>query len=313
MVGAPDKDNNVSYKNSFSNKNEGLDRNKYMQKLNTDSLLNDYVAGLFEGDGHVSIPIKGRSGTTGRPTFSITMHVDDLPFLQALAKAIGAGRIRKFKNGKAVRLDFNSLEDALAFAKLVNGKFRTPKIVKFNDALKWYNEHNNYTFPLYGINKSNILQDAWLAGFIEADGSFDIRVSQISSSAAKNRVAARFRIEQRLVDSYSNLPYESIMTKIASALNTNLNLSMHNQGIKYWSIEASSTLSRAILVNYLSTFTLFSSKYLNYCDWLTCHRLILSKGHTTQEARTMLLELKGTMNSKRLSFNWDHLSSLSGI
>jgi hypothetical protein len=166
---------------------------------------------------------------------------------------------------------------------------------------------------LYDINESNILQNAWLAGFIDADGSFDIRVSQIIKGSAKNRVAARFRIEQKLVDTYSNLAYEPIMKKIGSALNTNLNISMHNQGNKYWSIELSSNSSRAILVNYFSRFPLFSSKYLNYCDWLICHRLILSKNHTTEDSITLLFLLKKNMNSKRLSFTWNHLSTLSRI
>jgi hypothetical protein len=136
MVGAPDKDNNVGYKYSISNTNEVLNRNKNMQEKNLYSSLGDYVAGVFEGDGHVYIPVRGRSGSTGRPTFSITMHVQDLPFLQELAKVIGGGKVRKIKNANAVRLDFTSLEGAVAFAKLVNGKLRTPKLIKFNVAIK---------------------------------------------------------------------------------------------------------------------------------------------------------------------------------
>jgi hypothetical protein len=100
------------------------------------------------------------------------------------------------------------------------------------------------------------------------------------------------------------------MKSIASALCVTLNNSIHNGNIDYFLVSASSTKSRGIIVNYFQQFPLFSSKRLDYLDWLACHNLIISKNHTTQEGRYTALNLKLSMNSKRTYFNWDHLETL---
>ena len=165
--------------------------------------------------------------------------------------------------------------------------------------------------PIFEADRSSYLHNAWLSGFIEGDGSFDIRVSQTSGNSTKNRVAARLRIEQRKIDPITGESYLEVMSSIAKALGVNLNNSIHNVNMEYFLISGSSSKSREIIVNYFTNFPLFSSKRLNYLDWLTCHNLILSKNHTTQEGRDIALKLKLGMNSKRNYFNWDHLSTLS--
>lgn len=126
-------------------------------------------------------------------------------------------------------------------------------------------------------------------------------------------MSARLRLEQRKVDPYTGLSYLNAITSIAKALGVSLKSSRHNGNVEYFLISASSTKSRVIIVNYFTRFPLFSSKRLNYLDWLACHNLIVSKNHTTQEGRDEALKLKSSMNSKgRAStyFNWDHLETL---
>jgi hypothetical protein len=116
------------------------------------------------------------------------------------------------------------------------------------------------------------------------------------------------RLEQRKFDPLTGDSYLNIMTSIAFALGVTLSKSIHNGKIEYFLISASSTKSRNIIVNYFLQFPLFSSKRLNYLDWLACNNLINSKNHTTQEGRDLALKLKSGMNSKRTVFNWDHLT-----
>lgn len=123
-------------------------------------------------------------------------------------------------------------------------------------------------------------------------------------------MSARLRLEQRKVDPYTGLSYLDAITSIATALGVSLKSSRHNGNVEYFLISASSTKSRVIIVNYFTRFPLFSSKRLNYLDWLACHNLIVSKNHTTQEGRDEALKLKSGMNSKRTYFNWDHLETL---
>lgn len=160
------------------------------------------------------------------------------------------------------------------------------------------------------MDDSHLLDNAWLAGFVEADGSFDIRVSQTSGGSSKNRVSARLRLEQHKVDPNTGVSYLNVMTSIATTLGVSLKISIHNGHVKYFLISASSTKSRLIIVNYFTKFPLFSSKRLNYLDWLACHYLIVSKNHCTQEGRDQALKIKSGMNSKRTYFQWDHLETL---
>jgi hypothetical protein len=49
---------------------------------------------------------------------------------------------------------------------------RTPKIEALYRMIKWYNLNYNTNLPLLSIDYSPIQNNSWLAGFIDADGSF---------------------------------------------------------------------------------------------------------------------------------------------
>ena len=80
---------------------------------------------------------------------------------------------------------------------------------------------------------------------------------------------------------------------------------------KYYIISASSTKARKLIVSYFNKYPLFSSKRLNYNDWLACHNLIISGDHLTDLGRSKALQLKEGMSSKRIYYNWDHLDQLN--
>lgn len=207
-------------------------------------------------------------------------------------------------------LTITSISDLVNIINLINGCLRTPKLARFNDMINWINQATNSSITTHKVDNSNLLNNAWLSGFIDADGSFDIRVSLTSGESSKNRVSARLRLEQRKVYPETGVSYFDIMTSIATALGVSLNLAKHNGNIEYFLISASSSKSRSSIVNYFTLFPLFSSKRLNYLDWLSCHHLIISKNHTTPEGRAQALKLKSGMNSKRTFFDWSHLKAL---
>ena len=99
------------------------------------------------------------------------------------------------------------------------------------------------------------------------------------------------------------------MSAIATFLGITLSTSSHN-GVEYYLLGASSAKARTIIVNYFAAYPLFSSKRLNFQDWLICHKLIENKKHTSPEGRELALKLKSRMNSTRTYINWDHLESL---
>jgi len=283
---------------------------KGMHKMAT-SNIKYYLAGLWEGDGHIWIPktVQAPSGKKYTPHFAISFAESDYPLVLELKLLIGGSIRHKVENHTYV-LTITSIPGLINIINLINGCLRTPKLARFNDMINWINQATGSSIPTHNVDNSNLLNNAWLAGFIEADGSFDIRVSQTSGGSSKNRVSARLRLEQRKVDPDTGVSYFDIMTSIATALGVSLKLSTHNGNVEYFLISASSTKSRSIIVNYFTQFPLFSSKRLNYLDWLACHYLIVSNNHLTPEGRDQALGLKSGMNSKRTFFKWDHLESL---
>jgi hypothetical protein len=269
-----------------------------------------YLAGLFEGDGHIWVPTTTHapSGKKYTPHFSITFAEVDYPLVLILKLLIGGGIRHKVENHAYV-LTIASIAELVKVICLINGHLRTPKIAKFNEMINWINKSTGDCIPTYTVDRSDIFGNAWLAGFIEADGSFDIRVSQTSTSI-KNRVSARLRLEQRKNDPVTNASYSDIMSAIATALGITLSSSTHNGCVEYFLISATSAKARANIVSYFTMFPLFSSKRLNYLDWLTVHNMILNKTHTTPEGRELALNIKSGMNSKRTYLNWDHLETL---
>ncbi len=65
--------------------------------------------------------------------------------------------------------------------------------------------------------------------------------------------------------------------------------------------------SRLILINYLSVYPFYTSKRLDYGDWLKAHYLVTDKVHKTNLGTAQLASLKASMNDQRTVFDWSHL------
>lgn len=182
LIGAPDQSSKLNYSTkSFPN-----------------SSLGSYLAGLWEGDGHIWIPKNSHapSGKKYTPHFSITFNSENLPLRNHLQKLLG-GVIRFKSENNAYVLNITNIKQINNIINLVGPYLRTPKIITFNLLIDWMNTNANLdgvSLSQVNIDTSNILSNAWLAGFYEADGSFDIRVSEVTQGAIKNRIEARCRL-----------------------------------------------------------------------------------------------------------------------
>jgi len=286
---------------------------RWYKTSNSSSNLGHYLAGLWEGDGDGDIWIPqtthAPSGKKYTPHFAITFAEADKPLVLMLQSILG-GTIRHKKDNHAYVLTITSIAGLVEVINLIKGCLRTPKITRFNEMIEWINLNTGSTISVMELDKSSVTSNAWLSGFIDADGSFDIRVSLVKNGASKDRVSARLRLEQRMLDPNTNESYLDVLTLIAVALGVTLSTVVYNRTVQYYSIAASSTKSRGNIVSYFSLFPLFSSKHLNYLDWLSCHKLILSNNHITVQGQSKAIFLKSCMNTKRTYYNWDHLKSL---
>jgi len=165
QIGAPDKF--ISYPTLF---NTILSFRRLFSIVQSPQRLRAYLAGLWEGDGHIWIPktTHAPSGKKYNPHFAITFTEFDYPLVLAL-KAILGGTIRHKKENHAYVLTISSISGLINIISLINGYLRTPKLHQFNNLINWINNHTGQSILINSKYTSPILENAWLAGFIDAD------------------------------------------------------------------------------------------------------------------------------------------------
>lgn len=271
---------------------------------NQSNMLGFYIAGLFEGDGHIVMPT---AYNKHNPRWHITFHIKNKPLAQKLLTKIESGFIRYKTKNNACVITVSSVKGLKWIIRMINGKLRTPKIYQIHLLIDWLNKHHNAQIIKLPTYTKSLREDAWFAGFIDADGSFGIRYTK-KAPRIKQKISCRFRLEQRLIDPKTKESYGPIIALIANLLSTTVNTRIQKStGNTYYIIEASSRASIIILINYLENYRLLSSKLLDYRDWSKVAQLVTKQTQYEQRELAKICAIKNSMNTNRSIFNWDHL------
>lgn len=286
----------------------------YQQDNHTadDNKFGSYLAGLFEGDGHIWIP-SGNSIKKHNPRFCITFHKNDLPLAEIILKKIGSGFIRIKDKENAVVLTVSPIIGLTYILSQISNYLRTPKIHQVNKLIIWLNLHKKTNYSLLIKNEDFLDKDYWLTGFIDADGCFMINYrKKTEKDINRDIIKLTLTIEQRMFDPISKEKYELILSKIASLFNTNLQIrTQKSTGNCYYRIVATSYLSKIAVINYLTRYPLQSSKRLNYLDFKKASLIKMSNKNKilSIEQKNIIFNLKENMNRKRTFYSWNHLNN----
>ena len=312
LVGGPDMAKKKDILGSIIN-------NKYYSKSvkssrareGTNNNLKTYLAGLFEGDGHIWIQNPDMK-KKHNPRFCITFSLKNEPLAKKLLDIIGSGFIRYKPKDNACVLVVSPVTGLKKIVYLINGELRTPKIHSLYKLIDWLNKNHNTNIEKLPLKEDYLTNDSWLSGFIDSDGSFSVQHTKIENNAKKRKISCRLRIEQRMLDPVTGDSYLKVLTNLAEFFNCNLlTRKQKSTGNEYYIITASSKLSLDILVKYLDKYPLYSSKYLDYKDWKEIVLLIFENKHYTEEGLIKTDFVRNSMNRKRTYYNWDHLNKLS--
>lgn len=121
--------------------------------------LSYYLAGLLEGDGHISLPSLGNT-TLNRvlnPRIVFTSHINNLGLFTYIRSELGnIGRFQK-TGDNTIRYIIGDRNGILLFINLIHGHDQ-PKNIRFNDLIKFMN--NKYLLnipesPLDGSDFNN--------------------------------------------------------------------------------------------------------------------------------------------------------------
>jgi len=272
-----------------------------------------YLSGLIEGDGAIVVPKTERSpkGKLNYPSINLVFNLRDFPLAQLIQKELGTGSLSRMKGVNAYLLQINSLEGILKLVNLLNGNMRTSKMYSLYNLIDWLNyKHSDLNIIKLPLDSSPIESNAWLSGFIEADGSFSIFLN-------KNSIRIRFSLTQSSKNKFG-ISNEAIMNKIAEYLEVKVSIYQRKKtpnSIEL-TVKTQSIKSNDILTNYLTKFPLWSSKFLNYSDWLIAIDLfkkVYKTKNKSEEVFNEIKKIKEGMNDNRVKFNWDHLLKFYSI
>lgn len=283
----------------------------------TNSELGHYLAGLIEGDGSINVltTLKSKLGKNKYLSIQITFAKKDFLLAMTISKHLNCGSISKKKNANAYDLIINDFSGLLKVLNLINGKFRTLKIDRLNLLIDWYNYNGHYLLEnkinKYLMDNSLLNNNSWLSGLIDADGNFYIKHGYSNKSLVTKTV---FRISQSQLDKLGNTKL-TYMQNIANLFNTKCKLidrTSTNKGYHYL-VATHSYNSNLSVINYLTKYLLFSSKYLDYCNYKETVSLFENRLNHTLENIQIILKNKNSMNNNRIYFNWDHLKNFYTI
>lgn len=274
--------------------------------FNSDKQLYYYLAGLIEGDGHFYVPkhLRTESGKINIASIEVVFALKDLPSAEFLKEIIG-GNVYKRLDKNAVRWMVQDKATVTFIVNAINGKLRTPKIDYFYGLIDFLNSKGDNIIKL-PLDDSPIESNAWFAGFIDSDGSFSIK--GFSSNSLRTYLGFQFYLPQRAI-SVSGKSSEMFMQKLANYLNCKLNFRTLKEGFSQYVINTSSKESNNILVKYLESYPLLSSKFLDFKDWEKALSLYIQKLHRDPKYLEEIQNLKLNMNNSRNKFSWDHINN----
>ncbi len=270
-----------------------------------------YITGLIEGDGTIHVPKTVRSvkGTINYPSIQRVFHLKDLPLALLIQKELGHGSLSKKKGANAYIYTVNNLEGLILLVSLLNGNMKTNKIEALHRLIDWYNQYRNTTFEKKGFNTDSLTSNAWLSGFIEADGHFSIRSTE---SGKYPKIECKFELSQRRKDENQRDNF-FFLNKIAICFESLVKLIRNDSNNPQYRVRTTNLKGNLAVVDYLTIYPLFGTKYSDYKDWVRVVQLFKEKPCNHKANMVYVKSIKSGMNDKRTLFVWDHLQNFYNL
>ena len=258
--------------NTESIKNISIHVSTHLKPLN-DTQFGHYLAGLIDGDGHFS----------SKQQLVIVFSSPDVQLAYYIKEMIGFGYVNKVKDKNAYLYIISNKEGIIKTINLINGKLRT--FNKFNQVINNILAHPKFKEEdiEFKINDSNDLYNHWIAGFSDADASFQIKILN-RDNRPRPEIRLDFQIDQK---------DNNVLFLIKEVFGGNIGY-RSNQNTYYYG--STSFGSAKKVINYFDNFHLQSSKYINYLKWRKVYIMIQAKDHLTEKGIDEISKLKNFMN-----------------
>lgn len=239
----------------------------------SDNQFGHYLAGLIDGDGHFS----------SKQQLVIVFSGSDASLAYFIKERLGFGNVRKVKDKNAYLLIVSNTEGLTKVINLINGKLRTSKYNQVVDSILSHHRYDNLKKNIdFKINYTKDFNNHWIAGFSDADASFQIKVVS-KATRSKSEIRLNYQIDQKNKD---------ILNLIKDYFGGNIGYRKSQDTYYYGSTSFGSAKN---VINYFDEYHLQSTKYINYLKWRKAYLLIQSKLHLTKQGINNILKLKDSM------------------
>lgn len=241
---------------------------KHFKPLNEEQ-FGHYLAGLIDGDGHFS----------SKQQLVIVFSSPDVDLAYYVKKTLGYGHVNKVKDKNVYLFIVSKKDGIIKVLNLINGKLRT--VNKFNQVKNNILTNSKYSEQNleFLINESNNFYNHWIAGFSDADASFQIKFIN-KKERPKPEIRLNFQIDTK--DS-------NVLLLIKRVFGGNIGYRKSQDTYYYGSTSFGSARK---VIKYFDTFHLQSSKHINYLRWRKAYLLIQNNKHLTELGIKKIIKFK---------------------
>lgn len=248
-----------------------------------------WFVGFAEGDGALVT-------YSGRPKFVLTQKEGAI--LEHIKSVLGFGTVVKVSSGSTIfyRYVVGDIKGVMLLALIFNGNLAIPHRVtqlgRWLDDINGKLKNPNSTIfelcsPIVLISSLFLpsLYDAWISGFTDAEGTFNVNISKRSNTMSGYRVQLRFLLDQKFaVDLLGHIRdlfgYGSVIIR-------------KEDMFRFY---CDSFVGLGPICNYFASFPLKTKKANSLANWLKVYKMVLNKEHLTEEGITKVREIKRTIN-----------------
>lgn len=246
-----------------------------------------WFIGFSEGDGAIQTYAEGK-----RTRFVLTQK--ESAILYDIQDKLNIGVVRHFPQGKSgknndfYRLMIDDPSQILLLAYLFNGNLAMDNRIK--QFSLWINSLNNrFGANTIKLNNNAIyitLKDAWLSGFTDAEGCFNVSITASSRYTLGYVIKMRFILDQK---------DNAILNKICELFGFGkVTLRSGTEDVYRYTATGFKPLQGVI--SYFELFPLQTKKSSSLEKWLTVHTQVSNKLHLTKEGLAQVKFLQKQIN-----------------
>lgn len=246
-----------------------------------------WFIGFVEGDGAIQTYDNGT-----RVRFVLTQK--ESAILYHIQKKLGFGTVKHFPQGTSgnkndfYRWSVDNPSHILLLAFLFNGNLaltrRIQQLSLWVEALN--NRFGTNTIILIDIPVSVTLQDAWLSGFTDAEGCFNVSITSNARYVLGHVIKMRYILDQK--DS-------SILFIIRDLFGFGkVTLRSNTDGVYRYTVTGFKSMN--YVLSYFKVFPLLTKKGRSFEKWLTIHKIVSNKLHLSEEGLAQIKVLQKQIN-----------------